>query len=659
MWLAMFQREHTTYTTLTLTIYKTFAMPIYLANPKKSGTRQSDGSRFTEYNRTRPSGMYIMATHTGSLFLTAMWTCWSHLMVLLFAKLANGDNKRANLWVNDQTVRDTNLSITDLDAVLPFFLPNVEIAFRDNRAPISTRHIQWLLDHGADTVKIFKGGRSSDIFRFKVHGLTETDLKHLLAMKKDMDPKYTATADYVTIASLSSCLRIREQLSLFALAQYNFHSTPGTSYIKQSLTAGAGVKAWTESRTNDEELEESAIEDEDKMMYPAPTHVSFGIVKDSPSPKLAWGDMENKPNYGGLAVPYVSNYANPDPEGIAWFTKVAFRQFASYGDPIDSTVAILEDFRRDIHQTSFGHKVSHYVRTLQIGIECVSPVYAFMCPEKGYCGSFLGGTHYTLVRGDGTLYMGVKPENTDTEWATLSLHETTLDKIRVIGGMPVDWEKPKTMRRLRTLIFAGGEPNGQVKNQISELLPDLTFLEAQDSINSTTMLNTLTLLTSEGLIPDNTFLDRRSFWALDRTTLVLARFGSRAPSWSTGGEMTRFCSGAHGEGIARAKEYASNAPTPLQVVRKPIRSAVFDWTHLLNYGFTGVALNEIGENGFTFRGGDRQTVWAGLGSGLSGYMTARGQGSTATTGPNKRGLEEGEVEESEGNVRGKKRERFW
>jgi hypothetical protein len=603
--------------------------------------------------------MFILALSTGTLFLPALWAMWTYLLVILFAKYATAKGQK-NIAVSDATIRDGKLTIEDVTAVLPFWLPPVEIAFRDNRAPASARHIAWLQSMGADTVKVFKEGRSVDVFRLRTLHLTEPEILEVLGMKDHVDHRYSATANYINISSLQTCLRLREQMSIVALAQYNFHSDPGHSPVLQSLSAKAKKSTWTMSTTNDDELGDMAAESESSM-YSVPTQMTLGLAAGGfTSVGAAWGGMDTKPAYGGIAFPFVNNYANPDPDGINWFMNVSSRLFSGYGNLVDVTQKIIMDYRRDIFGTTFGLYMAHYCKVLELGLQVGSPVYAFICPEQGYCGCFFGGEHFRLVRGDGAQFEGVKPENTDLEWASLSIHETTLDKIRVIAGLPDNWDKPKTMRRLRTMVFAGGKPSGMVQNQISELLSDLVFPEKHDPVNSSSMVSTIELLTSETLVPDIMYLDRRSFWAEDRMTLVLARFGAKPPSWSTGGRHIRFTEGAHGEGIQKAEAHSATAPVPLQVTRKPIRAAVFDWTHLLNTGFTGIATVEMGEAAFTFRGGDRTVVWNSLGSRLGMYMSAHGQGTTTTSGSNKRGLEEGEVEESEGNVAdSNKKKRFW
>jgi hypothetical protein len=322
------------------------------------------------------------------------------------------------------------------------------------------------------------------------------------------------------------------------------------------------------------------------------------------------------------------------------------RGFAQYDDDVVAVgLKFCMDWRQEIHMTSFGMEIGHLCKVLEICMDAQTSAYTIV--ENGILnGCFLRGEKFMVTKGDGATFEGVS--DTAAEKRALSLHSTTLDEIRNVIGMPASWETPTTMRRLRTIVFSGGEPAGMVKNRVAELLPDLTFNEAHDPINATTVTSTIDYLTSEKFIPDTMYLDRRSFFATRRDVLILARFGPRAPSFKTGVNMTRFTAEARGEGITMAKPYQSMAPTPLFVVRKPTLAAANDWVGLIKTGAAGIGTVEV-EGGFTFRGSDRVTVWGSLNACLGSHIRQQ-RVEAGDAGGNKRVVEEGEIAEDLGNV---------
>jgi len=62
-------------------------MPIYLADPKKFGTKRADGSRYTDYNRTRPSAMLFVCTMTGCLPPQLLLGGTGYFAIILITKL--------------------------------------------------------------------------------------------------------------------------------------------------------------------------------------------------------------------------------------------------------------------------------------------------------------------------------------------------------------------------------------------------------------------------------------------------------------------------------------------------------------------------------------------------------------------------------------------
>jgi len=613
-------------------------MPFYLANPKKSGSIQADGSRYTEYNRTKPSTMFFLATTAAALIFPIYFTGFYYLL----AAILSSGIQDGNIRILTKGNRTTQVMVAVKDQC-PIRLPYLEMKFRS--AAINRENIRWLEERGATTVKIGVQGRNSDVFRLSLSHLSQDELIHLLAMRPQVDLKHRSTAEYIHFDSIRPVMRIREQLSAYLITSHHVFSNPEAfAYCGQGKNCT--TTDWNTIRAFDEDgdAEMDGVIKDAKMFLPGDLYV--GITK-SELPAPAWGGMENRPEGPGIAVPFIKNYANPDTEGISWFVKEHFRSFGLYGEDVVETVGqIYAAWRTDIFLTSFGMEVAHILKVLELASSVGAPVFVLFSGDV-MNGCFVGGKDVMFTRYDGATYEGV--DNVASEWASLSVHDNALEEIRKVVGLPANWEVPMTMRKLRTLVFAGGEPSGVVKNRIQELLVDLTFPEAPDSINSTTVIDTLEYLTSEAFIPDTMYLDRRSFFSLRRDVQILARFGPKAPSFNAGSKLTRMCSLAKGPGISGAAVYSNAPPVPLQVVRKPTLAAASDWTSLINNGMATLEVGKELENGFTFRGTDRVQVWGAL-NGRIGAKIRDAMEVETSGGGNKRDLEEGEIDEVEGNV---------
>jgi hypothetical protein len=223
----------------------------------------------------------------------------------------------------------------------------------------------------------------------------------------------------------------------------------------------------------------------------------------------------------------------------------------------------------------------------------------------------MGGGKWSLMVGD-VLYGPQVDQLWKDELNSLDMHSATLGRILALLKLTVPQSSIPTLRSLRKLVNPA-RVDAMIQNQVSELLPFLSFGSSILPVNVTTLDETLRLLALDDPdIDSGQFLADEAFWATDKITMVLSRFGRRAPVFSTGSVLRKLTSVAKGEGSNTAPNYSPEAPTFLQVTFLPLVSAVPVWKGLLSTGMARGVWDAEVKSAVQFRGQGKKEVWSSL-----------------------------------------------
>lgn len=374
------------------------------------------------------------------------------------------------------------------------------------------------------------------------------------------------------------------------------------------------------------------------------------VVQGEDMKGQAWGLPSNFERTVGLAVPYRRDYSTPDTGIINHFLSRFFPicDKSTLDDDIagmDEYLAWLVDWwKKEICNTTQGEWIAHMMKVMMMCTEVGCGLY--VCVSNGmYLGSMMAGKGWSIQIGR-EVYRGT--DILDDELGALDSHSASLDKILDIIRVPKPRQSPTSMRALRELVVAQPlTPSDKMK--ISELLVSLDFGSLPDSVNATTVKNTVNLLCDPTVpIKADMYLYHSEFWTEDRNRLILGRFGARAPTFMTGSKKYRLAPNAHGQGINGAEPFSTKPPAVFQMAIVPIQKAASDWDYILKTGMANMeGVVEITGSKVVFKGQGAKDVWTTC-TGYIHMAINRTLGQGATDSSMKRGedvLEEGEVED--------------
>jgi hypothetical protein len=508
---------------------------------------------------------------------------------------------------------------------------------------------------GTNSVRIISGKKSWNVNICR--GVLAEDLAFFNGMSKYVDHTYNGSARIITPFQLTSYCTILNLVSVQLLAVRNCFAFTGENRGKtHAVFTGTFAKAKGKSIVTQPDLNftEKPIAEQDVEYY-VQDDTCTGLIAHSNHPEhklsTAWGELKLLKSTAGLAVPFSTDISMPDRTGISSLIARCARlldraTIDESAPPLNSIVASLDkDWREGIMSTIQGEWISHICACLELALRLNASIF---CITKNgrYNGCVIGGGRY-FVMSQGKVFTECTGEDFEKEREHLDLHQTILRRVMSLLDMPVETTEPKTLRALRSMI----NPNnfdGETQNKVSELLPQLDFGTVPEPINLSTMKEIFTLLSLDDPIVDSKrYMDTEAFWSTDKTTLVLSMFGRRAPVFSTGQVLRKLTQVARGTGSTTAPPYDPKPPSVLQVVNRPLVSAVETWKGLLSSGLAKGNWELENRGNILFRGAAKTELWAHMNDSLQKVL---GKGEQVAPRDKRSLSEEGEVADDEGIV---------
>lgn len=308
-------------------------------------------------------------------------------------------------------------------------------------------------------------------------------------------------------------------------------------------------------------------------------------------------------------MPFIENSAAPDIQAFPALLRIFYHLFFEDADQMaDEYDKLVGAWAKEIANSAFGNWVAHMSVILQI---CLSsgtfPTYVLR-EDGSYEGAVIHGTIGIRVVGGVTCYSKRDDEFVRATGVFQSHMLALREILKLLGRDDVDESQVKSMRFLHSIITGPGEVGGNVRNEIAVQIEKLNFKETPTPVTPETMCHTMTLLTMpDEPIAMDTFLDASAVFSLDRTTLVLARYGSTVPTFSYGGpDVGRFCQ-VEGKGVTVA--YEAQAPANLQMKRIALRAAVQSYNFMMATGTIRSDLKRRIQGTRAFLKIDNQRIW--------------------------------------------------
>jgi len=624
-------------------------MPMFLSKKRDTPPPARGGQTITTYERNAPSNLRYFAFGRPTV---GIYILYYHLAMV--ARLITIAIAERTGWYTIKTVNTTWIPLKKT-AMIPINNPDGALALPHGHRG-NPQQNSFLAKYDANVpTPIYRGKK-----QFQVNllpRLQDEDIGTFMAMKTISKP-ITAPADSLSPLGYAAYIDILNIVSTVALILRHGveDTTEGICSIIYSATAFKGdIKEDVTATTISESgvVENSMAEVSVKKALSRvsiDSKSTISILADQLTGH-AWGMVSDFNRASGLAVPYRRDYSTPDTAIATQFLSHFFAVCDK--STLDDSVEGLPEYmtwlcdwwKKEICNTTQGEWLAHIMKVFVMCKEVGCGAY--VCVQNGmYLGCIMEG-HKWKVQVGKDVYQGTNVD-LETEMMELDAHSASLDKILDLIQVPKPRIAPTTMRSLRELVI-GQSLTPSVKAQISELLVTLDFGALPDSVNATTVKNTVNLLCDPSVpIKDDLYLVHTEFWSTDRTRLILGRFGARAPTLMTGSKKYRLAPNAHGQGVNSAEPFSAHPPPVLQLAIVPIQRCATDWDYVLKSGMANMeGITEITGSKVVFRGQSGKDVWTTC----TGYIhlainRTLGQGATSTNlKRDQEELEEGELED--------------
>jgi hypothetical protein len=579
-------------------------MPIHYAPSRRSQAPLARG-RPTSYERIAATSFRFTAWPKNLWENVVFFLSAIHLYACSFL------NTTSNTLISAETSKIRSCFPMDIGVLVPFAPPHIAVCFK-NGYRLTPRQNELMLKYAGTSTRIQKGKSSYAVYL--CDDVSPSDFDDFIYMAPHTDHRYSGSAGYITPKSIGAYLDIRN-VTLLAYSCFATAINETDAFftgIIGPLRKSHSVTHSTIEMVSSDTPGTMAVERKDRYISDD-SHMSLDIsCGESNAKRLGWGESASH-MISGLAAPFDTDISMPDAGGFMCMVKEFPRLFDR--GSIDSSAPSLPEYifdldriwKAEIMNTAQGEWLSHMFQSLVMASKMQCHLFSVFSAGR-YRGSVFGGGSWVILA-DGKVFVPLAGEEFQVDVGILDGHVRTLDKVLDILGLEVV-TKPKTMRELRALVNPE-RVSAMDQNKVSELLPELDFGTRVSPVNYNTLIDTFRLLTFDDPQVDmSEYMAPEAFWATDKYTRVLSRFGRRVPTFSSGSTLRKMTSVAMGEGSVKAPDYRASPPDVLQVVNQPLVSAAPVWRGLMTTGLVKGEWEKEVRGAISIRGQGKGALWA-------------------------------------------------
>lgn len=614
-------------------------MSFIFANPRKQGQRGQTGGASVEYVRSAPSLVFVnvvvsVATTLYSLLLGK----FGWVMEAMFYRTEGG--VRFGRGLNWSRV---DIGMSD---VWGSSLPSLAIRFSGS----PTVDVEEEIENAGGTVTKIPGTNKDtylvprptyDLYRYLSH------LPHLQTFKAPAGHISPMTIGPLSrlITGIYATARLLRMLSVTSIPiEFEEHYP---TLIRPEETRDRPESRMESARGEDEEMEEGEEREEAIRFEKAPAGLldSFKVMGSfrAATTKLFVTVDEIPTTSYGITLPYIDKASAPDPHVLNLFLhefNEAF--FDDEDDEVNGGDSLVTSWVDEIMNTEQGHWLAHMMSSLLVARRA-GTFCQFVIRGERYEGAVMFGQVGIRVVG-GQIVRATSGPDFRHELEVFSSHDRALDRIIALASLEAEEQdvarEAPSLRALLAVVAGGGRLPGAVQNEVAKELPKLSFPQRPTPVNEDSVIQTITLLTSDAPIPETEYMHPEQAFVQTRTELVLSRYGPTVPTFSFDGPVRIRCTPSVAKGVGLELGYSPTAPQVFQSRRTPFMQAVRQWNIAMQ---TGTLLTEPRRK-FpgcrVYNKAESQRVWKTLGDMFEKTIVRKGAEPAASGGGSeKRGRE--------------------